>query len=263
VVNAGGAQSVDERTLVRLDGRQSQDPDGAALSFTWTQTAGPPVTLSSPSVAQPTFTAPEVTVETGLTFQLVVSDGTLSSAPATVTITVRQVDQVATPVDLGNRTFTFADGVAFTPALANTGVRLSFGDFGGARTGPFTLEAAGNTATGTVTVASCILTVQTSTFAAATFPGLQPGSTVPLNPCEVNPNDRSLRVQNVNTGAISASAAPAASAAPTVLSPPVVARGGGGCAMHPGTGFDPTLVGSMGLILVFLAWKRMRKRLLH
>ena len=44
------------------------------------------MTLSSPTAVQPTFTAP-ATAGT-LTFQLVVNDGTLSSAPSSVSITV-------------------------------------------------------------------------------------------------------------------------------------------------------------------------------
>ena len=44
------------------------------------------MTLSSPTAVKPTFTAP-ATAGT-LTFQLVVNDGTLSSAPSSVSITV-------------------------------------------------------------------------------------------------------------------------------------------------------------------------------
>ena len=93
---------MNERTVVTLDGRGSSDPDGDPLTFVWTQTAGPSVALPNANSATPTFVAPEVTADTRLTFQLVVNDGKVSSAPATVTITVRQVDtpptsQVDTP----------------------------------------------------------------------------------------------------------------------------------------------------------------------
>ncbi len=89
--NAGPAQSVNERTTVTLNGSQSSDPDGDSLTFAWTQTAGPGVTLNTATSATPTFTAPEVTADTTLTFQLVVNDGQANSAPATVNITVRDV----------------------------------------------------------------------------------------------------------------------------------------------------------------------------
>ena len=78
-------QTVTFGSTVQLDGSGSADPNGNP-SYQWTQTAGPAVSLSSTTAVKPTFTAPN-SVAT-LTFQLVVSDGTLSSAPATVTITV-------------------------------------------------------------------------------------------------------------------------------------------------------------------------------
>jgi hypothetical protein len=71
---------------VTLDGSGSSDPNGDTLSYQWTQTAGTAVTLSSATAAKPTFTAP-ATAST-LTFQLVVNDGHVNSAPASVTITV-------------------------------------------------------------------------------------------------------------------------------------------------------------------------------
>lgn len=36
--------------------------------------------------------------------------------------------------------------------------------------------------------------------------------------------------------------------------------GNGGCAMHPGTSFDPVLLGLAGFVLVFLGWRRSRRR---
>lgn len=90
--NAGAAQSVDEFDVVTLSG-SATDPDGDALTYTWTQLSGTTVTLSDTSVAAPTFDAPDVTAvntpET-LRFQLRVSDGSLSDT-ATVDITVADV----------------------------------------------------------------------------------------------------------------------------------------------------------------------------
>jgi hypothetical protein len=73
--NAGTDLSVNEGTIVRLNGSNSTDPDGFALSYEWSQTSGTPVVLSSADVAQPTFMAPGVG-EAGesLTFQLTVTD---------------------------------------------------------------------------------------------------------------------------------------------------------------------------------------------
>ena len=74
--NAGSDQTVDELSLVALDGSASADPNGEPLAYRWTQVAGPTVLLSAANSVQPTFTAPHVAVggET-LTFKLVVSDG--------------------------------------------------------------------------------------------------------------------------------------------------------------------------------------------
>jgi K319L-like, PKD domain len=81
---AGINQNVDELSLVTLDGSTSSDPDaGTSLTYAWSQTVGAAITLSSSTASQPTFDAPDVTaVDTPvtLTFQLTVSDGSLSSS---------------------------------------------------------------------------------------------------------------------------------------------------------------------------------------
>jgi hypothetical protein len=88
---AGPDLTVDERTRVALNGSGSWDPNpGTLLSYGWEQVAGPAVTLSDVTSAQPTFTAPEVMIATVLTFQLKVSDGMFSSRD-TVDVTVRNV----------------------------------------------------------------------------------------------------------------------------------------------------------------------------
>jgi|GEM_PF-734825 len=87
VANAGSDQAVDGGAVVTLDGSGSSDPDaGDTLTFSWTQTAGTPVTLSNANTAAPTFTAPNVT-ET-LTFELTVADGNGGSKTDTVNVTV-------------------------------------------------------------------------------------------------------------------------------------------------------------------------------
>lgn len=82
--NAGVNQAVDELSSVTLDGSTSSDPDaGTTLTYSWEQTVGTTVTLSSTTISQPTFDAPDVTAtntpET-LTFRLTVSDGSLSAS---------------------------------------------------------------------------------------------------------------------------------------------------------------------------------------
>jgi len=73
--NAGTDQNVTEGTMVTLNGLNSSDPDGSALSYEWTQTSGTSAVLSSSSVAQPTFVAPNVGADgETLMFQLTVTD---------------------------------------------------------------------------------------------------------------------------------------------------------------------------------------------
>jgi hypothetical protein len=98
VANAGSDHAAPERTEVTLDGSRSYDPDDDPLTYRWTQLAGTPVVLlPDATVSQPTFTVPEVPRggET-LTFQLVVNDGHQDSAPATLNLTITDVNH--TPV---------------------------------------------------------------------------------------------------------------------------------------------------------------------
>jgi hypothetical protein len=85
--NAGTEQSVKEKTMVTLQGSGS-DEDNDPLTYSWTQINGPTVTLSDPSIANPTFNAPSVKKETTLTFQLIVDDGRIKSEPSKVNIIV-------------------------------------------------------------------------------------------------------------------------------------------------------------------------------
>jgi hypothetical protein len=91
--DAGDSQTVNEGSLVTLDGTGSSDPDNDPLTFAWTQITGSSVTLSNSSAANPSFTAPSVGAggET-LKFQLIVNDGALDSVPDVVNITVQDIN---------------------------------------------------------------------------------------------------------------------------------------------------------------------------
>jgi len=87
VVNASNKR-VEQNTQVTLSA-QASDPDGDTLTYSWTQLSGPPVTLTGANTLTPSFTAPSVTADTELTFELTVSDGSASSK-ATSIVTVVQ-----------------------------------------------------------------------------------------------------------------------------------------------------------------------------
>ncbi len=87
VANAGAAQNVVAGSTVTLNGAASSDANGDALTYAWTLTSKPAdssATLASATTAAPTFTAD---VAGTYVVTLVVNDGKVSSAPATVTVT--------------------------------------------------------------------------------------------------------------------------------------------------------------------------------
>lgn len=91
VANAGPDQSVNEGTGVSLDGSASTNTNGNPLTYKWTAPAG--ITLNSTTAINPSFTAPEVTVNTDYTFTLVVNDGVSDSPADQIVVTVKQVNK--------------------------------------------------------------------------------------------------------------------------------------------------------------------------
>ena len=122
VSDAGDDQTVNEGATVQLDGTGSSDADdGDTLTYSWNQTAGSTVTLSDVAIASPAFTAPDVESSEILTFELTVSDGTLSSTD-TVSITVRADDaptvSITAPAD--NHQATVGASITFTGTATDT-----------------------------------------------------------------------------------------------------------------------------------------------
>lgn len=116
---AGPDQSVPAKATVTLDGTGSFDPQGTALTYAWTQTAGPTVTLSSATAARPTFRAPAS--DTTLRFALLVNDGTAVSVASTVTVNVGPVN-----VALGRpATSSSVETAGFEAAKANDGEAIT------------------------------------------------------------------------------------------------------------------------------------------
>ena len=108
-VNAGGDQNVEQNSSVTLTGSATDDGGAAGLSFSWSQTGGPAVTIAGGDTATASFTAPGTADFVVLEFQLTVSDGSLSSSD-TVVVTV--FNDTSTPTVLGSVTYEFVPGSA-------------------------------------------------------------------------------------------------------------------------------------------------------
>ncbi len=126
VADAGPDQGVFSSDLVTLDGSDSYDPNNdLPLSYAWTQVGGPGVVLSSPTISQPTFTAPDLTAV--LTFSLVVTDslGAPDLTPDEVVITVSEspteaLDLSKTAEDLNGPPLYPGDEILYTILVTNT-----------------------------------------------------------------------------------------------------------------------------------------------
>jgi hypothetical protein len=89
VANAGIDQSVNEGSIVTLNGLNSSSPSRKSLTYKWTAPNG--IVLSSKDETNPTFLAPEVKNDSMLVFTLIVNDGVMVSYPSQVNITVINV----------------------------------------------------------------------------------------------------------------------------------------------------------------------------
>lgn len=91
IANAGLNKTVPEGEIVQLDGSESYDNDGNPITYSWKSPIG--IHLNDSTLIKPTFTAPDVKVNTNFTFTLVVNDGTSDSDPSNITVTVLQVNK--------------------------------------------------------------------------------------------------------------------------------------------------------------------------
>lgn len=100
VANAGIDQSVNEGSIVTLNGLNSSSPSGNSLTYKWTAPNG--IVLSSPNEANPTFLATEVKKDSVLVFTLIVNDGIVDSYPSQVDITVMNVIKTSVEIAVKN-----------------------------------------------------------------------------------------------------------------------------------------------------------------
>jgi glucose/arabinose dehydrogenase/PKD repeat protein len=85
---------------VRLDARESFDPNGSALAFAWSQTAGPNVALLDAGTSVPHFVAPAIDAAATLRFELRASTSAGATATASVEVVVTPL---VSPVDISAR----------------------------------------------------------------------------------------------------------------------------------------------------------------
>ncbi len=116
VANAGTPQTVNAGATAQLDGSASTDPGGLTLTYAWTLVstpAGSAAALSSATAAKPTFVADK---PGSYKAQLIVSNGSQSSAAASVTITSQDVPQAnaGTPQTVNAGATAQLDGSAST-----------------------------------------------------------------------------------------------------------------------------------------------------
>ena len=134
-VDAGPDRTVNERSSVTLSG-SAHDPDaGDALTYSWSQDSGTPVTLADNDTLRPQFTAPGVTSDEEIAFTFTATDTAGASAGDTVTITVRDVPMSVSSVRYdsgsGTMTITFNQGIDGTPDYSLLHVRGAGSDSGG------------------------------------------------------------------------------------------------------------------------------------
>jgi hypothetical protein len=92
IADAGGNQIGVPAGTITLNGSRSYDPNGEALTYSWTVDSGGPVTLSSPTAAVTTFGA---VASSNYSFTLTVTNTDGLSASAHVLVTTQQTPAVA------------------------------------------------------------------------------------------------------------------------------------------------------------------------
>lgn len=126
VAFAGGDFSVNENEQGTLDGSLSYDADSDPITYRWT--APPEVTLSSETVASPTFMAPAVIRDSVLRFELVVNDGSRDSDPDAVLVTVVNLDILNTETNITGVSMAALDSFAIDTTEASVILYMPYGE---------------------------------------------------------------------------------------------------------------------------------------
>ena len=95
VAVAGPDQIVNEGSTVTLNGTQSTDPSGIILSYSWRQIpTNHFITLSGADTPVWSFTAPRISTDTTLTFELMVTDNNGLTNSSTVNILIKHIPYI-------------------------------------------------------------------------------------------------------------------------------------------------------------------------
>jgi hypothetical protein len=165
VANAGPAQTVNAGAAVTLNGTASTDSDGTVATYTWTQTAGTTVGLSSATVSQPTFTAPNVITATTFTFSLVVTDNRGAVSPAaTVNITVNALANTLPTANAGAAQTVTAGTVVTLNGTASADSDGTIASYAWTQTAGTAAPLSSNTASQPTFTAPAVATATTLTF---------------------------------------------------------------------------------------------------
>ena len=115
IANAGTDQTFGPGDLVTLDGSGSSDPDtGDVIKYRWRQISGTTVILSDYVAVQPTFTAPSLTSDDVLYFELTVTDNGGLISVDTCIVNVMTGSNHPPIADAGPESATVAEGTTVT-----------------------------------------------------------------------------------------------------------------------------------------------------
>ena len=90
-----GNTTVKAKETASFSGSSSTDPDGDTLTYAWSQTSGPHVTLNGATTSNVTFTAPDNSGKIGL--QLMVTDTKSATATASTSVDVQKSGGCTSP----------------------------------------------------------------------------------------------------------------------------------------------------------------------
>ena len=90
IAHAGEDQVAQIGEIITLDASKSYDPNGSIVSYEWLQLSGPNVSITNLNSISATFTVPEVTMSTTLSFKLTVidNDGEIGSDQVNIIIPI-------------------------------------------------------------------------------------------------------------------------------------------------------------------------------